>query len=47
MITLYHHPRTRSSRFIFVVEELVAPYAIETHFADPDGKIFLLVQQAG
>ena len=28
MITLYHHPRTRSSRFIFLLEELGAPYEI-------------------
>jgi glutathione S-transferase len=29
MITLYHHPKTRSSRFIFLLEELEAPYAIK------------------
>ncbi len=28
MITLHHHPRTRSSRFIFLLEELGAPYEI-------------------
>jgi glutathione S-transferase len=28
MITLYHHPRTRSSRFIFLLEELGVPYEI-------------------
>jgi len=28
MITLFHHPRTRSSRFIFLLEELEAPYEI-------------------
>src|ERR1700744_606668 len=28
MITLYHHPRTRSSRFIFLLEELGTPYEI-------------------
>ncbi len=28
MITLYHHPKTRSSRFIFLLEELGAPYQI-------------------
>jgi glutathione S-transferase len=28
MITLYHRPRTRSSRFIFLLEELGAPYEI-------------------
>jgi len=30
MITLYHHPKTRSSRFIFLLEELEAPYQIKT-----------------
>lgn len=28
MITLFHRPRTRSSRFIFLLEELQAPYEI-------------------
>ena len=28
MITLYHHARTRSTRFIFLLEELGAPYEI-------------------
>lgn len=28
MITLFHHPQTRSSRFIFLLEELQAPYEI-------------------
>ena len=28
MLTLYHHPRTRSSRFIFLLEELGTPYEI-------------------
>ena len=28
MITLFHHPRTRSSRFIFLLEELGVPYDI-------------------
>ncbi len=28
MITLYHHPGTRSSRMIFLLEELEAPYQI-------------------
>jgi glutathione S-transferase len=28
MITLYHRPNTRSTRFIFLLEELEAPYAI-------------------
>ena len=30
MITLYHAPRSRSLRFIFLLEELGAPYEIET-----------------
>ena len=29
MITLYHCPKTRSSRFIFLLEELGAPYEIK------------------
>jgi glutathione S-transferase len=28
MITLYHRPKTRSSRFLFLLEELGAPYQI-------------------
>ena len=28
MITLYHHAKSRSTRFIFLLEELEAPYAI-------------------
>lgn len=28
MITLFHHPKTRSSRFIFLLEELDASYTI-------------------
>jgi len=28
MITLFHRPKTRSSRFIFLLEELEAPYQI-------------------
>ena len=28
MITLYHRPNTRSTRFIFLLEELAAPYVI-------------------
>jgi glutathione S-transferase len=28
MITLFHRPRTRSTRFIFLLEELEAPYTI-------------------
>jgi glutathione S-transferase len=30
MITLYHRPRTRATRFIFLLEELEAPYIIHT-----------------
>src|SRR3954471_20918016 len=30
MITLYHAPRSRSGRFIFLLEELGAPYEIHT-----------------
>jgi glutathione S-transferase len=29
MITLFHRPKTRSSRFIFLLEELGAPYQIK------------------
>lgn len=29
MITLYHRPKTRSTRFIFLLEELGAPYTIQ------------------
>ena len=29
MITLFHRPKTRSSRFIFLLEELAAPYEIK------------------
>jgi glutathione S-transferase len=28
MITLFHHPQSRSTRFIFLLEELEAPYGI-------------------
>jgi glutathione S-transferase len=28
MITLYHHPKTRSTRFIFLLEELGVPYQL-------------------
>lgn len=28
MITLFHHPQSRSTRFIFLLEELEAPYEI-------------------
>ena len=39
MLTLYHHPRTRSSRFIFLLEELGAPYQIHpiANIRRPDG----------
>ena len=30
MITLYHRPNTRSTRFIFLLEELEAPYEIRS-----------------
>jgi len=30
MITLYHRPKSRSTRFIFLLEELEAPYTIRT-----------------
>ena len=30
MITLYHRPNTRSARFVFLLEELEAPYEIKT-----------------
>ena len=29
MITLFHHPKSRSTRFIFLLEELEAPYRIQ------------------
>ena len=29
MITLYHAPRSRASRFIFLLEELGAPYKLQ------------------
>ena len=28
MITLFHHPKSRSTRFIFLLEELEAPYEL-------------------
>lgn len=39
MITLYHYPRTRSSRFIFLLEELGTPYEIHRiqKLRRPDG----------
>jgi glutathione S-transferase len=30
MITLYHRPKTRASRFLFLLEELEAPYRVQT-----------------
>ena len=30
VITLFHHPRTRSTRFIFLLEDLEAPYQLQT-----------------
>jgi glutathione S-transferase len=42
MITLYHRPKTRSSRFIFLLEELGAPYEIKvvtTRSRDGSGAI--------
>jgi glutathione S-transferase len=30
MITLYHRPKTRASRFLFLLEELEAPYRLQT-----------------
>jgi glutathione S-transferase len=41
MITLYHRPRTRSSRFIFLLEELAAPYRVQivtTRMRDGSGE---------
>jgi glutathione S-transferase len=29
MITLYHRPNTRSTRFVFLLEELAAPYTLQ------------------
>ena len=39
MLTLYHHPRTRSSRFNFLLEELGAPYELHriANIRRPDG----------
>ncbi len=42
MITLYHRPKTRSSRFIFLLEELQAPYRIQivtTRTRDGSGQV--------
>ena len=36
MITLYHRPQTRSSRFIFLLEEFGAPYqSADCQYAHP------------
>jgi glutathione S-transferase len=38
MITLFHRPKTRSSRFVFLLEELGAPYELHpVSIATPDG----------
>lgn len=39
MITLYHYPRTRSSRFLFLLEELGIPYDVHvvSGLRRPDG----------
>jgi glutathione S-transferase len=37
MITLFHHPKTRSTRFLFLLEELGAPYEIH-NVQGGDGK---------
>jgi glutathione S-transferase len=42
MITLFHRPRTRATRFIFLLEELGAPYqlkAVTTRTADGGGSV--------
>jgi glutathione S-transferase len=42
MITLFHRPKTRSSRFIFLLEELEAPYEIKivtTRMRDGSGAV--------
>ncbi|HTT03195.1 MAG TPA: glutathione S-transferase family protein [Steroidobacteraceae bacterium] len=42
MITLFHRPKTRSSRFIFLLEELEAPYQIKlvtTRLRDGSGHV--------
>ncbi len=42
MITLYHRPKTRSTRFIFLLEELGAPYELKivtTRSGDGSGSI--------
>ena len=41
MITLFHRPKTRSARFIFLLEELAAPYEIKlvTTSTGTDGEV--------
>jgi glutathione S-transferase len=42
MITLFHRPQTRSSRFIFLLEELGAPYRVQivsTRTRDGTGEV--------
>jgi glutathione S-transferase len=42
MITLYHRPKSRSTRFIFLLEELEAPYRIQpvtTRSRDGSGSV--------
>jgi glutathione S-transferase len=42
MITLFHRPRTRATRFIFLLEELGAPYqlrAVTTRTSDGGGAV--------
>jgi len=42
MITLYHRPKTRSSRFLFLLEELEAPYRVQivsTRTRDGTGQV--------
>jgi glutathione S-transferase len=44
VITLFHHPRSRSTRFIFLLEELEAPYQIQlvsTRRSDGTGAVDL------
>lgn len=42
VITLFHHPKTRSTRFIFLLEEIAAPYQIRlvtTRKSDGSGAV--------
>jgi glutathione S-transferase len=42
VITLFHHPKTRSTRFIFLLEEIAAPYQISlvtTRKSDGSGAV--------